>query len=62
MTGLLSLVDLGISPLPSLTACDRGTGKRWLVPVVNVVLGATFLDWAVALVPAPRKPKVPSAA
>ncbi|MFI6961940.1 superinfection immunity protein [Streptomyces sp. NPDC050255] len=61
-TGLLSLIGLGVYLLPSLIAFNRGADKRWLVLGINVVFGATFLGWVVALVLALRKPKVPSVA
>ncbi|WP_326595057.1 superinfection immunity protein [Streptomyces brevispora] len=48
--------------LPSLVAFNRGTDNRWLVLVINVIFGATFLGWVLALVLALRKPKVPSTA
>ncbi|MFE9855059.1 superinfection immunity protein [Streptomyces sp. NPDC005780] len=48
--------------LPSLIAFDRRTDNRWLVLVIDVTFGATFLGWVVALVPALRSPEVPSAA
>ncbi|WP_326660009.1 superinfection immunity protein [Streptomyces sp. NBC_00385] len=62
MTGLLSLIGLAVYLLPSLIAFHRGTDNRWLVLVINVIFGATFLGWVVALVLALRKPKVPSVA
>lgn len=62
MTGLLALMALVVYLLPSLIAFNRGTDNRWLVLVINVIFGATFFGWVVALVPALRKPGVPSAA
>ncbi|HEY9331137.1 MAG TPA: superinfection immunity protein [Streptomyces sp.] len=62
MTGLLSLIGLGVYLLPSLIAFNRAADKRWLVLVVNTVFGASFLGWVVALVLALRKPEVPSVA
>lgn len=62
MTGLLALMALVVYLLPSLIAFNRGTDNRWLVLVINVIFGATFIGWVVALVMALRKPGVPSAA
>ncbi|MGW6203129.1 superinfection immunity protein [Streptomyces sp. NPDC055089] len=62
VTGLLGLIGMAVYLLPSLIAFNRGTDNRWLVLVINVIFGATFLGWVVALVLALRKPKVPSVA
>ncbi|MDP5313259.1 MULTISPECIES: superinfection immunity protein [Streptomyces] len=51
---------MAVHPVPSLIAFNRGADNRWLVLVVDVVLGATFLGWVVALVPALRGPRAPS--
>ncbi|MEU9199592.1 superinfection immunity protein [Streptomyces sp. NPDC048332] len=62
VTGLLSLLGLGIYLLPSLIALKRRTSNRWLVLVINVLFGATLLAWVLALVLALRRPRVPSVA
>ncbi|MFG2406952.1 superinfection immunity protein [Streptomyces brevispora] len=62
VTGLIALMGLVVYLLPSLIAFNRGTDNRWLVLVINVIFGATFLGWVLALVLALRKPKVPSTA
>ncbi|MFE9813852.1 superinfection immunity protein [Streptomyces sp. NPDC005773] len=62
VTGLLALAGLAVCLLPSLIAFNRRTDKRWLVLAINVIFGATFLGWVVALVLALRKPEVPSVA
>ncbi|MFB7558369.1 superinfection immunity protein [Streptomyces brevispora] len=62
VTGLIALIGLVVYLLPSLVAFNRGTDNRWLVLVINVIFGATFLGWVLALVLALRKPKVPSTA
>ncbi|MEU8505083.1 superinfection immunity protein [Streptomyces brevispora] len=62
VTGLIALIGLVVYLLPSLIAFNRGTDNRWLVLVINVIFGATFLGWVLALVLALRKPKVPSTA
>lgn len=43
VTGLIALAGMAVHLVPSLTAFNRGADNRWLVLVVNVVLGATFL-------------------
>ncbi|WP_329541198.1 superinfection immunity protein [Streptomyces sp. NBC_01358] len=60
VTGLIALAGMAVHLVPSLTAFNRGADNRWLVLVVNVVLGATFLGRGVALVPALRGPRAPS--
>ncbi|MFI7100083.1 superinfection immunity protein [Streptomyces sp. NPDC050161] len=52
---LLGIVALVVYLLPSFIGFYRGSDNRWLVLVVNVLFGATFVGWLVALYLATRK-------
>ncbi|MFI6087192.1 superinfection immunity protein [Streptomyces sp. Je 1-332] len=54
---LFALVSLALFLLPSLIAFNRGIDNRWLVLVVNLVLGVSVIGWLLALYLATRKAK-----
>ncbi|MFE0131612.1 superinfection immunity protein [Streptomyces sp. NPDC059037] len=45
--------------LPSLIAFNRGAELRWVILVINLFLGASFIGWLVAFYLATRQPKQP---
>ncbi|MFI8438457.1 superinfection immunity protein [Streptomyces sp. NPDC079020] len=62
VTVVLGVLGAAAYLLPSLIAFNRRTDNRWLVLVINVIFGATFLGWVLALVLALRKAKEPTTA
>lgn len=52
---LLAALAFVLFLLPTYIAFRRGVQSRWVVLTVNVVLGATFLGWLVALFLATRR-------
>ncbi|AXE80183.1 superinfection immunity protein [Streptomyces atratus] len=62
LTVIVVVIAVALYLLPSLIAFNRSSGDRWLVLLINVVFGATFLGWVLALYLALRKPKVSAAA
>ncbi|MCX4970410.1 superinfection immunity protein [Streptomyces sp. NBC_00654] len=62
VTLVLGVLGAAVYLLPSLIAFNRRTENRWLVLVINVLFGATFLGWVLALFLALRKAKVPTTA
>ncbi|WP_160505035.1 superinfection immunity protein [Streptomyces sp. BA2] len=56
---LFALLSLVAFLLPSLIAFNRGIENRWLVLVVNLVLGVSVIGWLIALYLATRKGKAP---
>ncbi|MFG2224321.1 superinfection immunity protein [Streptomyces sp. NPDC048644] len=55
---LLGIVVLVVYFLPSYVAFYRRIDNRWLVLVINVLFGASFVGWLVALYLAMRKGRV----
>ncbi|MFI6055072.1 superinfection immunity protein [Streptomyces violascens] len=51
---LLTALALAFYLLPTYVAFRRGVRNRWLVLLINIVLGATVLGWLVALFLATR--------
>ncbi|MFD9635506.1 superinfection immunity protein [Streptomyces violascens] len=51
---LLTALAFAFYLLPTYVAFRGGVHNRWLVFVINIVLGATFLGWLVALFLATR--------
>ncbi|MEE1740246.1 superinfection immunity protein [Streptomyces sp. BE147] len=62
VTLVLGVLGAAVYLLPSLIAFNRQTDNRWLVLVINVLFGATFLGWVLALFLALRKAKVTTTA
>ncbi|MFC8125362.1 superinfection immunity protein [Streptomyces sp. NPDC057302] len=63
MYGPVALVGvvlfIAVFLLPSLIAFNRDAELRWVILVINLFLGASFVGWLVALYLATRKPKHP---
>ncbi|MFF1696034.1 superinfection immunity protein [Streptomyces sp. NPDC058257] len=54
---VIGVLFVAVYLLPSLIAFNRGVELRWVVLVINIFLGASFIGWLVALYLAIRKPK-----
>ncbi|WP_329458409.1 superinfection immunity protein [Streptomyces sp. NBC_01497] len=52
---LLTIVFIAVYLLLSLIAFNRGVPRRWLILLVNLVLGGTLIGWLVALYLATRR-------
>ncbi|WP_185994164.1 superinfection immunity protein [Streptomyces benahoarensis] len=53
---VVAVLALVVFLLPTYVAFHRKADERWIVLVVNVLFGATFVGWVVALILATRKP------
>uniref|UniRef100_A0AAU2VFT2 Superinfection immunity protein n=1 Tax=Streptomyces sp. NBC_00003 TaxID=2903608 RepID=A0AAU2VFT2_9ACTN len=51
---LLAALAFALYLLPTYIAFRRGVHNRWAVVSINIVFGATFLGWLVALFLATR--------
>ena len=61
LLGIVAVLVCGvIYLLPSYIAFNRHTENRWLVLVINVLLGGSLVGWLVALYMATRRPTVRS--
>ncbi|MFE6165638.1 superinfection immunity protein [Streptomyces sp. NPDC056486] len=54
---VIGVLFVAVFLLPSLIAFNRGVELRWVILVINLFLGASFIGWLVALYLATRKPK-----
>lgn len=50
----LVFLIIGLYLLPTIIAFDRSVINKWSVAVINILLGWTFVGWAVALAMAVR--------
>lgn len=57
MLGLI--VSLGLFLLPTIIALRRRVANRWVVVVINLLLGATGIGWVVALAMSVRTSTLP---
>ncbi|MFK0046496.1 superinfection immunity protein [Streptomyces sp. NPDC090741] len=56
ITVAIGVIGVGLYFLPSILAFNRETDNRWLVLVINLFFGGTFVGWFLALYLTLRKP------
>jgi len=54
---VVAVLFIAVYLLPALIAFNRGVELRWVILIINIFLGASFIGWLVALYLATRKPK-----
>ncbi|WP_037870724.1 superinfection immunity protein [Streptomyces sp. NRRL S-813] len=57
LTIAVIVVFIVLYVLPSYVAFSRGSKDRWLILLINVVLGGSVIGWGVALYMATCTPK-----
>ncbi|MGG8407624.1 superinfection immunity protein [Streptomyces sp. 12297] len=61
ITAVVWVLGVLLFLLPTLIAFNRQTPYRWWVLFINLVFGASFIGWIVALVLARRHPRTATA-